>query len=149
MAMIDPEQEKHRLSQVYSSQTDEELESIAAQPYELTEVAREALRAELTKRGLEGQFEKSRPGLEEAEFRSLVTIRTFWYLAEAELAKSLLEAEGIKCFLFDENVVGLGWYANAVGGVKLRVDAGKAEDANRILEDMVSGDVAPDVDSAG
>jgi len=45
MAMIDPERERRRLPDFYSDQMDEELEAIAKQAYELTDLAREALRA--------------------------------------------------------------------------------------------------------
>lgn len=141
MTMIDPEQERQRLAQSYAEQSDGELENLARQAHELTEVAREALRSELAKRGLYiGQLEESvaAPAEDGAEFRNLVTIRSFWYLAEAELAKGLLDAAGIECFLFDENIVGLGWYANAVNGVKLRVDARNAEAANQILNDQLA-----------
>jgi len=51
MAMIDPEQERHRLAEFYAGQMDGELEQVAGQAYDLTELAREALRAELAKRG--------------------------------------------------------------------------------------------------
>ncbi|HTW56895.1 MAG TPA: hypothetical protein VMD99_02065 [Terriglobales bacterium] len=56
MAMIDPEQERRRLAQFYSGQMDGELEKVAGQAYELTELARGALRAELAKRGLTPPF---------------------------------------------------------------------------------------------
>src|SRR5271165_2361919 len=99
MAMIDPEQERRRLAEVYSQQTDGELEQVAAGAHDLTEVAREALRAELTGRGLYvGQLEEGAPETEDAEFRDLVVIRSFWNLVEAELAKGVLEAAGIKAF---------------------------------------------------
>jgi hypothetical protein len=52
MASFDPEQERQRLAEFYSRQLDGELEKIARQAYELTAPAREALRAELAKRGL-------------------------------------------------------------------------------------------------
>ena len=50
MATIDPEQVRSRLVETYSRQTDAELVEVAAQAYELTDVARTALRAELTKK---------------------------------------------------------------------------------------------------
>jgi hypothetical protein len=140
MTMIDPAQEQQRLADLYASQTDEELENVAAQAHELTEVAREALRAELTKRGLYvGQLEEPAPEQDAAEFRNLVTIRTFWNLMEAELAKGLLDAAGIEPFLFDDNMVRLDWFnANALGGVKLRVDASNVEAANQVLEEAAA-----------
>lgn len=146
MAMIDPEQERRRLAEVYARQTDEELEQVAAGARDLTEVAREALRVELTGRGLYvGQLEEGAPGTEDAEFRDLVVIRSFWNLVEAELAKGVLEAAGIEAFLFDDNMVRLDWFnANALGGVKLRVDADNVEAAKRVLEESVADAAAAD-----
>jgi hypothetical protein len=140
MAMMDPQQEKLRLEELYASDTDEQLENVAAQAHELTEVAREALRAELSKRGLYvGQLEGTAPEQDNAEFRDLVTIRAFWNLLEAELAKGLLDSAGIESFLFDDNMVRLDWFnANALGGVKLRVDARNVDAANQVLEEAAA-----------
>jgi hypothetical protein len=148
MATIDPEQESRRLAEVYSVQSDGELEQVAAQAFDLTDVAREALRAELSKRGLYvGQLDEPR-GSKEAEFRDLVPIRTFWNLLEAELAKGLLESAGIEAFLFDDNMVRLDWFnANALGGVKLRVDADQVEEANRVLAESAAAGALPENES--
>src|SRR5271169_5114230 len=146
MAMIDPERERARLTEFYSDQRDEELEQVAAQGSDLTEPAREALRAELTQRGLYvGQLEQGPPRASELAFRDLVTIRSFWNLVEAELVKGLLDAAGIESFLFDDNMVRQNWFnANALGGVKLRVDGQNVEAANRVLEENVSQDAPTD-----
>jgi len=61
MAMIDPEQERRRLADFYSSQMDGELQKVARQAYELTDIAREALRAELARRGLSAALVEQRP----------------------------------------------------------------------------------------
>ncbi|HEX3820318.1 MAG TPA: DUF2007 domain-containing protein [Candidatus Sulfotelmatobacter sp.] len=141
MTVIDPEQERGRLAEVYGSQSDEELQQVATEAPELTDIARETLRAELTKRGLYiGQLEEPVESAE-AEFRDLVEIRRFWNLLEGELAKGLLEAQGIEAFLFDDNMLRMDWFnANAIGGVKLRVDARNVEEANRILEENAPGE---------
>jgi hypothetical protein len=146
MARIDPEQERARLTKLYAGQMNEELENAAAQSQELTETARETLRAELTKRGLYiGQLDdqSNPPERDEAEFRDLVTVRTFSTLMEAEIAKGILDAAGIDCFLFDENV-GRIYLANVVGGFRLRVDAANADEANRILKESDSGVAVPE-----
>ena len=154
MAMIDPAQESRRLAEVYSAQSDGELEQVAAQAFDLTDVAREALRAELSKRGLYvGQLDEPRGSNQadsnEAEFRDLVPIRAFWNLLEAELAKGLLESAGIQAFLFDDNMVRLDWFnANALGGVKLRVDADQVEAANRVLAESAAAGGLPENESS-
>ena len=146
MARIDPEQERQRLTRLYAGQMDEELENVAAQSHELTDIARETLQAELTKRGLyAGQLDgqSKPPEHDDAEFRDLVTVRTFSTLMEAELAKGTLEAAGIESFLFDENV-GRIYLANIVGGFRLRVDAANADEANRILKENASEAALPE-----
>jgi hypothetical protein len=52
MAKIDPEQERKRLENFYAGQLDGELEKVAGEAYELSDVAKSALKAELHKRGL-------------------------------------------------------------------------------------------------
>jgi hypothetical protein len=59
MAMIDPEQERARLTEVYSHQTDEQLEEIASHGDELTHVALQSLQAKLSRRGLTNVRQKS------------------------------------------------------------------------------------------
>ncbi len=52
MPKIGPEEERQKFAEYYARQIDGRLEKIASQAYELTDVAKEALRAELAKRGL-------------------------------------------------------------------------------------------------
>lgn len=47
MATIDPEQERRRLAESYSRQSDEELEELAKHAGDPTDIALESLRAEL------------------------------------------------------------------------------------------------------
>ena len=106
----------------------------------MTDVALQSLQAELSRRGLTNdppdEFADANPA--ELAFRNLITIRSYWNLLEAELAKGALEAAGIECFLFDDNMVRMDWFnANAIGGVKLRVDLGNVDDANRILDEGI------------
>src|SRR5579864_197812 len=99
MATIDPDKERRRLAEFYSRQMDGELEKVAGQAYELTELAREALTAELARRGLHTELAERAPVLPptpispgdpvpeapkveeiqegEVEFRQMVTIRQF------------------------------------------------------------------------
>src|SRR5215813_13881570 len=147
---IDPEKERGRLSEFYGSKTDEELAEIATHSHELTDVASEALRNEMSNRQLSPQPVGAPEGNQENfDFRDLVTIRSFWGLLEAEMAKKLLDSAGIESFLFDDNMVRMDWFnANALGGVKLRVDAENVDAANRILEETAEGADA-DTDSEG
>lgn len=120
VATIDPEKERRRLAQVYAGMGEGELEKLADEAWSLTEPARESLKAELSRRGLGIELRHS-PADDEHSSR-LVTLRQYVSAQEAWLAKSVLDSAGIRCFLFDENVVRLDWFlSNAIGGIKLRV----------------------------
>jgi hypothetical protein len=160
MAKIDPESERRRLAEFYSQQMDGELEKVASQAYELTDLAREALRAEVARRGLTVAFieqapvalapsvqpgdpppkpplVESLPG-GELELRDMVTIRQFRDLPEALFAKGSLESSGIECAMVDDNMVRLDWFiSNLLGGVKLQVRAEEVAIAEEILSQPI------------
>jgi hypothetical protein len=162
MAMIDPEQERQRLLDYYSRQMDGRLEQIATQAAGLSELAREVLREELVRRGLDvallqpANIEEIPPppavvepppeeplGVEpslsgEFEKRNLVTIRKFRDSLEALMAQSRIESAGIETFLFDDNMARMDWFwSNLLGGIKLLVDTDEAEAANEILNQPI------------
>jgi hypothetical protein len=163
MTKIDPEQERQRLAEFYAGQMDGELEQVAGQAYELTDLAREALRAELAKRGLRIDLVEQAPapppvaatprpgdpppeppvealpdGDGELELRNRVAIRQFRDLPEALLAKGSLDSSGIECALVDDNVVRLDWFwSNLMGGVKLVVDREDLVAAEEVLSQPI------------
>jgi hypothetical protein len=163
MARIDPERERQRLIAFYSGQMDGELEKVATQAYELTDLAREALKAEIARRGLGVELTENAPVIAkkespvmpgdppppvppaepstldgEFELRNLVTIRQFRDLPDALLAKGSLESAGIEAVLTDENIVRLDWFwSNLMGGIKLNVDPENVEAANSILNQPI------------
>jgi len=52
----------------------------------------------------------------------------------AFVAKSILDAAGIECYLQDDNVVRMDWlWSNAMGGIKLIVREKDAEEAEKVL----------------
>lgn len=66
---------------------------------------------------------------------SLTTIRTFDNYIHANIVKSRLEAEGVFCFLKDENSAVMQW-SIAVGGIKLQVDIQDKLLAEALLEQI-------------
>lgn len=67
-----------------------------------------------------------------------VVIKAFQEPLEANLARMRLEAEGIPCFLADENIVGIQPFYNLpVGGIKLTVREADAERAEAILSEAL------------
>jgi hypothetical protein len=64
-----------------------------------------------------------------------LVVATFALPTQAEMARELLERNGIDARLRDEGFIGVHpWLSNAVGGVKLVVSADDAEIAKEILE---------------
>jgi hypothetical protein len=143
---------------------DGELEKVSGQAYELTDLAREVLKAEIRRRGLSVELveiapvvmkkeppampgdpsppelptESHTPYSGELELRNWVTIRKFRDLPEALLAKGSLESAGIEAVLTDDNMVRMDWFwSNLMGGVKLHVGSEDAEAANNILDQPI------------
>jgi len=228
VATIDPDRERQRLKQLYRGMSDGELERLGRDPGELTEWAREALRAEMLERGLEwregpmgnraelpsdgnvllvlrsyGDAVKAaedRAALKQAGIdayffaggeqgtEGLVTwvpsngvrllvraaqlaksievlggnelpegrepggaieakdvaekggkpvvLRTYRDITEAMVDQTALESAGIRCFLFDDNLIRLDWFvSNAVGGAKIVVSEKDAAEAAKILSE--------------
>jgi hypothetical protein len=72
---------------------------------------------------------------------SLITVKTFTYAHEAAVARSLLHAEDIFCFLKDELTIQANpFYSNALGGVKLQVRQQDVARAADILKTYATGE---------
>jgi hypothetical protein len=166
MTMIDPEKERMRLTDFYSRELDGRLEKVAGEAYELSDLAREVLKTELLKRGLNVELAEHAPvrmrksskpsnapkevaqgmapahpsSFLEQEFMPphLVAIRIFRDLPQALLAKGSLDSAGIDCMLADDNLERLDWfYSNAVGGIKLLVKERDAAEAEQFLSQPI------------
>jgi hypothetical protein len=73
---------------------------------------------------------------------ALVAFRSYRDLIDAELDKTMLDAEGIPATILDENLVAVQWlYSNAIGGVKLAVDEMHLEVARAALDQENSADL--------
>lgn len=67
----------------------------------------------------------------------LVTLKTCDSAIEAHMIRSKLESEEIACYVFDENMVTLNaLYANAVGGIKLKINRFDIDRALLVLEEI-------------
>jgi rubredoxin len=137
MTIIDPQKERERLQEVYAGMVDGELIQLGEDAAELTEEARDMLKAEMERRGLSFHYNET-PEPPGAEFVSRVTVGRFRDLSEALLAKGLLESAGIECFLADQDMVRMDWYySNAIGGMRLQVKEEDAASATEILEQPI------------
>lgn len=66
-----------------------------------------------------------------------VTIATFQFLHEADLAKMFLEEKGLTVFLADAEIVNTDWLlGNAVQGIKLQVPGDQVEAGRALLEEI-------------
>ena len=75
-------------------------------------------------------------GILDCVAEELIPVKTYSRPIEAELARSKLEAEGLRCFIADGNIVRLNWYlSGAVGGTKLLVRAADRAHALEILDE--------------
>ena len=138
-----------QLVERYSEMSDAELEPIVADAHSLTDVARSALQSEISRRGLSLKLgsnsivraetpvpaNEESAGTTEAEYRELATIGSFNGLANASLAKGLLESAGIEAFLIGDHIGQLAgaFGSSAYGGIKLQVSVEDVEAAVRLL----------------
>lgn len=131
------------LIQTYRSASDKELIELALTYDSLTEVAQSALRAEFARRGLEPPEIPDDPPT--AEFQRLVTVQQYRDLAEAQVAKGVLDSAGIPCYLRDENAVRLEWvWSNLLGGVRLQVNEQDREAAQEVLAQPIPEQIQVD-----
>jgi hypothetical protein len=68
--------------------------------------------------------------------KKLVSIIESNLIHEVQIAKTILENEGIKCFVFDENINNL--YGGNIGGYKLKINELDLTKAKQILEEAQS-----------
>ena len=134
--MAASDQEQQRLAKLYADMADGELEKLAGEAGSLSDVAREVLQLELSRRklGIALQMPGARDG--QAWPPGPVELRRFRDLPDALLAKSILDSADIECFLIDENIVRMDWlWSNLVGGVKLWVRPEDADAAELLDQD--------------
>jgi hypothetical protein len=64
---------------------------------------------------------------------SLVKIRTYRYLHEADIARTALESQGIQAFIDSKYLSTINWIYTSMDGIGLRVDANDEKKALKIL----------------
>lgn len=120
----------------------------AAETYEsMPTDFQQALQHELASRGLELSLDES--GVADEEGPSLqgpnvlVTVARYRDLAEALVARSVLESAGILCFLRDENTVRMEWFwSNLIGGMRLQVAPEDEPRARELLTQPILASIA-------
>jgi DNA-directed RNA polymerase subunit M/transcription elongation factor TFIIS len=156
MNPADRQEEHRRLSEQYREMPDEELENIASEAYDLTEVAQECLRFEISSRGLKIPLKLTGPSDDEPEplpptddgfvpdDQDLVVARIVHSMDELLRIKSILERAQIECFFGDQKTRDVNALpADFHGDVDIRVWRAQAAGVKEIFKATI-----PDFDKA-
>lgn len=134
MSEIDVNQQWRDLQESYSAMSDEELQTIANDSYDLTDVAKQALQAEASRRRLNLTIQKAPPTTTEEppppsepetetdtdiDTSQLTDLSRVWSLSEARKLKETLDWAGVPVFFGPERVENL---ARLRGGFEHGVD---------------------------
>jgi DNA-directed RNA polymerase subunit M/transcription elongation factor TFIIS len=134
MSTLDPAAEWRRLEELYRDKSDDELEVIAGDAYELTDIARQILEREIRSRGLQVSLGQAPASLEPepesnedgeefdpAEF-DLVATQRVWDREEARKIKQIYDDAGIPSYFGPDLVEDVDQYkGNYEQGVEFRV----------------------------
>jgi DNA-directed RNA polymerase subunit M/transcription elongation factor TFIIS len=147
MGSLDGGAEWRRLAELYRLKSDDELVGLARTKSELTEVAQEALRNEMSIRRLKEQPEPVPPvaprPLDPAydEDRQLITISTVWSVADAIRLQRLLDGAGIPFFMGEEKATGVDAVtSNLANGVEVKIMNVGVSWARQVLQDYFPKD---------
>ncbi len=147
MNITDPIEESRRLQELYRNMTDEEVEAVANEAYQLTDLARETLQTEVRSRRLEIGL-KNAPVDEEPSFADddldldpadldLVPLSRVWDLDKARQTKSTLLEAGIPCFLGPDNIAKLELFDSVFRpGMDLKVRGVDRQTATAVLAEF-------------
>jgi hypothetical protein len=151
MKSLDQQEQWHQLTDTYRQMTEEELCQVAADAFDLVPIAREALQAVISEKGLkvqpalappapqptasDGDGFIDDPGDSEDPDYELVCVCTVQSESEAKQLKALLDANFIASCLGPENIVDLEHFKGSFdGGVELKVHALNSRRASNVLD---------------
>jgi hypothetical protein len=152
MESLDQQEQWHQLTDTYRQMSEEELGRVADDAFDLVPVAREALQAVISERGLKIQPALAPPPPQPPESSNdngfiddpedsedpdykLVCVRTVQSESEAKQLKALLDANFIASCLGPENIVDLEHFKGSFdGGVELKVHALNSRRASNVLD---------------
>lgn len=135
MGTIDPEQERKRLTELYSGMADGELAELAEDLASLTDVARRTLKEEMVRRGLAFALPDSMLVTDDRKPVALEPVFGTNNWSEASVVKGLLEANGIEVTTEPSSGVALYLEVGFAGSIVLLVRAEEADQALRLIEE--------------
>jgi hypothetical protein len=137
---------QENFAEKYKAMSETELMDLARRYDDLIDAAQAALRAEFAQRGLEPPLiEEEDDSLAIEDDPDLATVGQYRDMAEAFVARAVLDQAGIECFLRDENTVRTDWLlSNAIGGMRLQVAAKDQAAAEELLSQPIPGQFETD-----
>jgi hypothetical protein len=150
---IDVQKEWRELLETYSQMADQELQSLAAEGYELTDLAKQALQSQLKARGLKADLVETPPvseAFDEGDQRDqrgnvdpseldLIDVMRAWDANEARTLKSALDKGGVPSFIGPNNLDSVDDYHGSFeNGIPIRVRESDQQRAARALAPMFS-----------
>jgi hypothetical protein len=142
MAIVDPELERQRLTELYSRMADGELEELAEDLASLTDTAQQALKEEMVRRGLAVALPDSMLVTDDRKPVALEPVFGSNNWSEASVVKGLLESNGIEVTTEPSSGVALYLEVGFAGSIVLLVRAEEAAEARRLIDE--SEQQAPD-----
>jgi hypothetical protein len=148
MDSLDPVEESRRLQEHYARLSDDELQAVADEGYDLTDLAKEALQAEIRGRGLHIQPKRApaaQPEPVTGDFDpsdlDLVVVNRVWDSTEACQLKSILDHARVPSYLGPDNIENVDTFRGSFDrGVDLKV---RYVDNQRALQ-AISQSLPPD-----
>jgi DNA-directed RNA polymerase subunit M/transcription elongation factor TFIIS len=140
MESIDPQQQWRELRETYGQMSEDELCAVAEDARDLTPVAKEALQAEISERGLNIQLKTVTASLEDQGLAApdkdgLVYLCPVWSEEGARYVQDLLNTESIPSYLGPDNVRRVEDFKRFFGaGVDVKVAAADRDRAMAALE---------------
>jgi hypothetical protein len=130
------------IGKAYAGMSDDELYDVGIEYDSLTPEAQALLREEFAKRSLQPP---DIPPVVKTEFSDMVTVRSYRDIAEALIAKSVLDSAGIFSYLRDENTVRMIWtWSQQVGGVRIEVRTADMAQAEELLSQPIPPTIQQD-----
>ena len=159
MSDIDVEKAWRDLEEIYSQMSEEELRGLADQAYELTDMAKQALHAQISSRGLMIELAETPPNpepLAEDEPKGdlnpadldLVSVSQVWDADAARRVMRALYGSGIPAYLGPENLEEVDdFHSSFENGVEIRVREVDQQRALRALASVSTETDEPEADA--
>jgi DNA-directed RNA polymerase subunit M/transcription elongation factor TFIIS len=140
MEPVDQSEELRRLEELYAQMSEDELRALADNVNDLTEIAQQALRAEMSKRGLEMQARDAPADELAAMADDLIDVWEAKDMREGRLLKDFLQSAGLASCLVPDDVKSVDESKkNSDEGVTVKVMERDFQRARNVIEAYFAG----------